>query len=1038
MARIPQGNEKEKEDQYPVSVENPASEENVEKSTRFNVLGDAIALLILIALPLAMFFVLGSPQLALPSEWTDVQGRIADGTLPSANIVDIVAGVLAVAWLGALISLIVSVMSRTRRRRAKVSRGGSRRGGEKSQLDTLEAFPGGGAESLGEEDAEVPWYRQSPPIFNEPVSDFQTQVIVTSSEAEDVPEYQTIHQVAADDPFGGGGSPVETPSYAAQAEPQEQPTLHETPVVGYGGVEDQGWQTSAETFPPAEPAGAYPPAGAAGTFPPAGAYEDTQVSAGVISHESARSPSVEAPEIIPVRAYYISRNDDTLRSISAQFLNSPARWEELRTLNAAYPSIASLGADDLVPLGSALMLPGDPMPWGKPDPVSLWTSVERFLYAAWGREPAPAEVVPFWKGLAHGAELEAGALPDMEGLPGLGAGQALTTEPGPQPPTAEAPEPPLGREPETPSYEPQPSAGVAAPAGAAGAQAAPAGAAGAQAAPAGAPVQEPAHAPGAPAFPDEQAPASPEIPGAADEAPAAPAAYEPPPSTETLPPDAYETPAPGAYEMPPAPPETPAPLAGEPSAPPAYDAPPAAAPETPAPPAYEPPAPPAYEPPPAPPAYDAPPAAYDTPAAPGAYDTPTPHAYEPPSTEAPPPAAYEPPFPGAYEPPAPPDAPAPSAYEPPAAPSAYDTPTPHAYEPPPLAPPEDFEEQEAPPLPTFMPSMTGADPSTRISEQNIIASRRSLAGTAIGDAMLLWQLSRIRRRRGDSGTQTLDPLEESLRQSARMDSLRLIEAAMRHLRAVTVAQLRRKPKVVAVRVGAYGFEVLLDQPTEAPDYWVAASGGYVLELAEGVTIEHLDSFAQGPSLCPALIPVGDTLEGPLLLNFEEIGCLTISGPEAQSNALLSAIVEALGSSPMAESVRVIALGVDTPQGPGWERVMSTSFDSPHLEQLLVRASKSEPLGGDAELDVLVVGQGHDILIQRAGQIATTPGSNLALVGATSSAPTRWPWRIHIDATSRAVVQPIAFTMLAAQAVAPDIAASLMASPSETPNYPPGY
>ena len=241
-----------------------------------------------------------------------------------------------------------------------------------------------------------------------------------------------------------------------------------------------------------------------------------------------------------------------------------------------------------------------------------------------------------------------------------------------------------------------------------------------------------------------------------------------------------------------------------------------------------------------------------------------------------------------------------------------------------------------------------------------------------------------------------------------------------------------------MRVGTYGFEVLLDQPTEAPDYWVAASGGYVLELAEGVTIEHLDSFGQGLSLCPALVPVGDTVEGPLLLNFEEIGCLAISGPEPQSTSLLSAIVEALGSSPMAESVRVIALGVETPQGPGWERVMSTSFDSPHLEELLVRASKSEPTGGDAELDVLVVGPGHDILIQRAGQIAVSPGSNLALVGATSSAAARWPWRIHIDATSRAVVQPIAFTMLAAQAMSPDIAASLMASASENPNYPPGY
>ncbi len=923
MAQIPQGNEQETESH------NPVSEENVEKSARVALLRNAIALLILIALPLAANFILGPLQFALPSEWPNTQELISDGTLPSENIVNIVSGVLALAWLGALIALVVGLVSRSRRgaRRPKTSKAGRRRSSGPGQgLDTIETHP-----PSGEGESELPWYRQSPPIFEEPVSDFQTQVIVTSSDTEDVPDYQTIPQGSS------GGSPLhaETPGYFPETGGGEGIASQEE--FSHYGTEGQEWQRSAEGYMDTP------------------VITDTPVTEEVIPRDSTRVLPAEAPEIIPVRAYYISRPDDTLRSISAQFLNSPARWKELRTLNAAYPTIASLEADDLVPIGSALMLPGDPMPWGKPDPVFLWTLAERFLYAAWGREPDPAEVVPFWRGLAHGAELETAALPDIEGLPGLGAGQppgipeaptsdthppvsppppvaapataeaaqTFTAEPSQQPSADQSlPEVHEGREPEEATYydpQPQPSAG------------------------AGPDAPTTTHAP--------------------------PPVAPPPPPVQEEPTQALDTPASPAYEQPPAPPE-------------------------------------------APHTYEAPPAPQEPP---------------PPPPDTPPLSAYEPP-------PAPPEAP--YTYETPAA-GGYEPSAPAAYEPPPLAP-EEFEEQEAPPLPKFMPSMTGADPSTRISEQSIIASRRSLAGTAIGDAMLLWQLSRLRRRRGDSGEQAHDPLEESLRQSARMDSLRLIEAAMRHLRSVTVAQLRRKPKVVAVRVGTYGFEVLLDQPTEAPDYWVAASGGYVLELAEGVTIEHLDSFGQGLSLCPALVPVGDTVEGPLLLNFEEIGCLAISGPEPQSTSLLSAIVEALGSSPMAESVRVIALGVDTPQGPGWERVMSTSFDSPHLEELLVRASKSEPTGGDAELDVLVVGPGHDILIQRAGQIAVSPGSNLALVGATSSAAARWPWRIHIDATSRAVVQPIAFTMLAAQAMSPDIAASLMASASENPNYPPGY
>ena len=131
----------------------------------------------------------------------------------------------------------------------------------------------------------------------------------------------------------------------------------------------------------------------------------------------------------------------------------------------------------------------------------------------------------------------------------------------------------------------------------------------------------------------------------------------------------------------------------------------------------------------------------------------------------------------------------------------------------------------------------------------VAASNRSLAGTAVGDAMMLWQLSRIRRRRGGR-PDALDPMEEALRQNARVDTLNLIEAAMRHLRAVTVGRLREKPAVLAVRVGTYGFEVLLNRPTQAPEGWQAVSGGYVLELPQGVTAEDLDAIGQGPHPVP--------------------------------------------------------------------------------------------------------------------------------------------------------------------------------------------
>ncbi|MDE0652369.1 MAG: hypothetical protein OXI26_01790 [bacterium] len=346
----------------------------------------------------------------------------------------------------------------------------------------------------------------------------------------------------------------------------------------------------------------------------------------------------------------------------------------------------------------------------------------------------------------------------------------------------------------------------------------------------------------------------------------------------------------------------------------------------------------------------------------------------------------------------------------------------------PAASPE--PELEGPALPAFMPSLTGAARSAELPvEQVVESSQRGLAGTAVGDAMMLWQLGRLRRRRGAKRA-AHGLLEPSVEQTARTNSLRLIEAAMRQLRAVTVAQLMPKPRVICVRTGAFGFEVLLDQPVEPPDGWHVTSGGYVLELPGTVTVQQLDAVGRGPSLCPALVPVGDTAEGPLLLNIEEIGCLAVAGPTGPTASLLTSIVETLGSSPLAGYIRVVTVGIDSPDGPGWERIHATSFDSPQLEHLLSTAHSPADAGAGS-VDVLIVGPGNDLLFQRAGQIATTPGSRLMLIGATSSAAARWPWRIHIDEDSRAVVHPIAVNIIAAQAIGHDLAHLL----NETPEGP---
>ena len=852
----------------------------------------ALAILVVVGGPAAVVFLLGTPELALPSEWADARARIDDGSFPAGYIVDIVSGILVLAWVAGLWFLLTGLLKRDESVH------------DESIHDETD-IPITGVRREPDE----PWYRQGPPIFDEPFSDEYPRVVVPPDD------------MTPDD-----------------------------------GPDDSLWQPATMTADAGDPLGMLSPDATA---------EDMVSDAEIIGDSHPDEP----PMIVPVRAYYFTRAEDTLRSVSAQFLNTPRRWQELRSLNAASPGVAAVGADTLLPTGTALALPGDPLPWGKPDPVYLWTLAEKFLFTAWGREPTPEEVVPFWRGLTSGTQLEAGASPAR---PTYLAAPTPTEPPAPGDFLSPPPPVPGMEPPPPPAYEPPP--------------------------------QPPAFQPPPPAYePPPQPPAFQPPPPAYEPPPQPPAFQPPPPAYEPPPqPPAYESPPP-AYEPPPQPPayESPVPPTHEP--PPPYDLQP-----PPQPAAYESPVPPTHEP---PPPYDLqpPPPAYEPPPQPPAFQPP---AYEPP----PQPAAFQPPAPPPYESPVPPThEPPPPAYESPVAPT-------HAPMAPgpipdfgPIEPEVPYVEAEAPRMPSFMPSLTGAESAARTPEAEVMASsNRSLAGTAIGDAMMLWQLSRIRRRRGGR-PDALDPMEESLRQNARVDTLNFIEAAMRHLRSVTVGRLREKPAVLAVRVGTYGFEVLLNRPVQPPEGWQAASGGYVLELPQGVTADDLDTTAQGPTLCPALVPVGDTLEGPLLLNVEEIGCLIVSGPGSPSVRLLNAVVGTLGSSPLAGDIRIITVGLDTQAGiPGWERVHSTSFDSPQLEELLSAAHT----GSGASLDVLIVGPGNDLLIQRAGQVATTPGSRLALVGVTSSVAARWPWRIHVDETTTAVVHPIACTMAAAQAMAP--------------------
>ena len=217
--------------------------------------------------------------------------------VPAGYIVDIVFAVLLLAWVAGVWFVVTGVRRQT------------------ESTSDEDAVPVSGDD--GELDAEVdgepeePWYRQGPPIFDEPFSDEYPRVVVPPDET------------ASDD-----------------------------------GPQDSLWQPDTMAAGADEPPGMFRP----------GALGEDMVSDAEIMGGTRASDPDEPPMIVPVRAYYFTRPEDTLRSISAQFLQTPKRWQELRSLNAASPGVAAVGPDTLLPEGTALALPGDPLPWASPTP----------------------------------------------------------------------------------------------------------------------------------------------------------------------------------------------------------------------------------------------------------------------------------------------------------------------------------------------------------------------------------------------------------------------------------------------------------------------------------------------------------------------------------------------------------------------------------------------------------------------------------------------------------------------------------------------
>ncbi|MEW6475263.1 MAG: BTAD domain-containing putative transcriptional regulator [Actinomycetota bacterium] len=213
---------------------------------------------------------------------------------------------------------------------------------------------------------------------------------------------------------------------------------------------------------------------------------------------------------------------------------------------------------------------------------------------------------------------------------------------------------------------------------------------------------------------------------------------------------------------------------------------------------------------------------------------------------------------------------------------------------------------------------TATDRDTPAPDRGILAT----AFVALVAGVGVLRLGKLRanqqrlRRRGRDVPRPPAPLQEAearVRAIADEDAPMWVDAVSRSLwSTLENAPAVSIPRIIAVRVGAAGVELLLDAPhPDAPDGYQSADAARVWRLDPTVDLERLKELAQGQSAAlPALLAVGETPEGPLLLDLEHAGTLAVEGDPERVAAFLAGAALELAAAPWAADVPVVLVGAD--------------------------------------------------------------------------------------------------------------------------------
>jgi hypothetical protein len=304
----------------------------------------------------------------------------------------------------------------------------------------------------------------------------------------------------------------------------------------------------------------------------------------------------------------------------------------------------------------------------------------------------------------------------------------------------------------------------------------------------------------------------------------------------------------------------------------------------------------------------------------------------------------------------------------------------------------------------------------------LVRTGLGVVGTGVGAAALVVGLRRKRHRQAQTrlpGELLDDPpitaaeVERQIRPIADHEAHRWVQAVNHWIpTALRADEAAKPPEILAVRAGTFGVELLLETPCRPIDGFVG-DGELMWRVHPDRDVRTLEADTEpGHPYNLALTPVGTTVDGDLLLDFERMTAVSITGAAERTAGWMRSIAVGLSNSAWSDEVDVVAIGLEL-DAEHLDRITVPADPITWMEQALVDVPVAaaamevcpyeQRVTGDVvhPPTVVLVGPGHEAIGQRLAALTELAWSPFAVV---TTAPL--PNGHRIDLTGEvAVLEP---------------------------------